>query len=42
MSIWRLKQLGENDEQVIENTNTVIELTTEERSERIQQLKNKI
>jgi hypothetical protein len=42
IAIWRMKQLGETEKQVIENTNTVIELTTEERSERIQQLKNKI
>ena len=42
IAIWRMKQLGETEKQVIENTNTVIELATEERSERIQQLKNKI
>ena len=42
IAIWRMKQLGETEKQVIENTNTVIELTAEERKERIEQLKNKL
>ena len=42
IAIWRMKQLGETEKQVIENTNTVIELTAEERLERIEQLKNKL
>jgi hypothetical protein len=42
IAIWRMKQLGETEKQVIENTNTVIELTVEERAERIEQLKNKM
>ena len=42
IAIWRMKQLGETEKQVIENTNTVIELTAEERAERIEQLKNKM
>ena len=42
IAIRRMKQLGETEKQVIENTNTVIELTVEERAERIEQLKNKM
>ena len=42
MSIWRLKQLGEQDKQVIEQNTTTTELTAEERKERIEALKNKM
>ena len=42
MSIWRLKQLGEQDKQVIEQNTTTTELTSEERKERIESLKNKM
>jgi len=42
MSIWRLKQLGEQDKQVIEQNTTTTELTPEERKERIEALKNKM
>ena len=42
MSIWRLKQLGEQDKQVIEQNTTTTELTSEERKERIEALKNKM
>jgi hypothetical protein len=42
MSIWRLKQLGEVEKQVVEQQNTNIELTAEERKERIEALKNKM
>ena len=42
MSIWRLKQLGEQDKQVIEQNTITTELTAEERKERIEALKNKM
>ena len=42
MSIWRLKQLGEHDKQIIEQSNTTVELTPEERLERIKKLKDKM
>jgi hypothetical protein len=42
MSIWRLKQLGEHDKQIIEQQNTNVELTPEERLERIKKLKDKL
>ena len=42
MSIWRLKQLGEVDKQEIEQKTTTVELTAEERKERIEALKNKM
>ena len=42
MSIWRLKQLGEHDKQIIEQNNTNVELTPEERKERIKKLKDKM
>lgn len=42
MSIWRLKQLGEVDKQTIEQNNTTVELTPEERQTRIEELKQKM
>jgi hypothetical protein len=42
MAIWRMKQLGEVEKQVIEQNNTTVNLTPEERKERIEQLKNKL
>lgn len=42
MSIWRLKQLGEVEKQIIEQSNTTIELSSEERQARIEELKRKI
>ncbi len=40
--IWRSKQLGEVDKQEIEQKTTTVELTAEERKERIEALKNKM
>jgi len=40
--IWRSKQLGEVDKQEIEQKTTTVELTPEERKERIEQLKSKM
>ena len=42
MSIWRLKQLGEHDKQIIEQSNTTVELTPEERKAKIEKLKDKL
>jgi len=40
--IWRSKQLGEVEKQVVEQQNTNIELTPEERKQRIEELKSKM
>ena len=40
--IWRSKQLGEVEKQVIEQSTTTVELTHEERLEAIKRLKDKL